>query len=116
MMNGGGVVEHSRHDGDTPVLITAAQPSYDDQQAVRRRKYAIMMGMRVPCLILAVVLYELFHIWWLALIILAVSLPVPWIAVLIANDRPARKTEHAHWFRQPTRVLDAHEHRVIDGS
>jgi hypothetical protein len=48
----------------TPVLITEAAPSYDDQQAARRRKYAIMMSMRIPCLVLAGVFYQ---VWWLAL-------------------------------------------------
>lgn len=103
----------SRRD-DTPVLITEAQPSYDDQQAVRRRKYAIMMSMRIPCLILAAALYGMWHLWWLALIILAASIPLPWMAVLIANDRPVRKDEHVHRYRRQSRELEVREYQVID--
>lgn len=110
---GGGVVNSSRRD-DTPVLITEAQPSYDDQQASRRRKYAIMMSMRIPCLIIAAGLYGVWHIWWLALIVLAVSVPLPWMAVLIANDRPARKDEHVHRYRRPSRELESRTYQVID--
>ncbi|GAA3432015.1 DUF3099 domain-containing protein [Kutzneria kofuensis] len=75
---------------DTPVLITGAAPSYADQARARKRKYTIMMLMRIPCLLLAVVFI---NVWWLALLFLVLSIPLPWVAVLIANDRPPRKQE-----------------------
>jgi hypothetical protein len=114
MNTGGGVVSNSQRGDDTPVLITEAQPSYDDQQATRRRKYAIMMSLRIPCLVLAAFCY---HIWWLALIILAISIPLPWMAVLIANDRPPRRSEHVHRYQhqRSTQELEAREHQVIEG-
>lgn len=104
----------SQRGDDTPVLITEAEPSHDDEQAVRRRKYAIMMALRIPCLVLAVWVYP---IWWLSLIILAVSIPLPWIAVLVANDRPPRKSEHVNKYRHgsSTRELEGDQRRVIDG-
>ncbi|GAA3361383.1 DUF3099 domain-containing protein [Saccharopolyspora gregorii] len=101
----------TRHGDDTPVLITEAQPSYDDQQAERRRKYAIMMSMRIPCLIAGAACYQ---IWWLALIIVAISIPLPWMAVLIANDRPPRKSEQVNRYQQSARALESRDHRVID--
>ena len=73
---------------DTPVLITEAAPSYEEQHAARRRKYAIMMSLRFPCLILAALFAQT---WWLALFFIVLSVPLPWMAVLIANDRPPRK-------------------------
>lgn len=69
-------------------VITAAQPSYDDQFRSRRRRYVIMMAMRVPFLIAAAALY---HTPWLAVLLILISIPLPWCAVLIANDRPALK-------------------------
>ncbi|MFD5828284.1 DUF3099 domain-containing protein [Lentzea sp. NPDC060358] len=75
---------------ENPVLITSAEPSYQDQLAARRRRYAIVMSMRIPCIVLAVVFAK---IWWLALALLLLSVPLPWMAVLIANDRPPRKAE-----------------------
>ncbi|HEY0494595.1 MAG TPA: DUF3099 domain-containing protein [Kutzneria sp.] len=75
---------------DTPVLITGAAPSYADESRARKRKYTIMMLMRVPCLLLAV---AFINIWWLCLLFLVLSIPLPWVAVLIANDRPPRKQE-----------------------
>lgn len=103
----------TQHGDDTPVLITEAQPSYDDEQAVRRRKYAIMMSLRIPCLIAGAACYQ---IWWLALIIVAISIPLPWMAVLIANDRPPRKAEQVNRYRHSARELESGEHRVIDNS
>lgn len=95
----------------TPVLITEAAPSYDDQQAVRKKKYLLMMGMRVPCLILAGVFHE---IWWLALLLIAISIPLPWMAVLIANDRPPRKSEDVSRYEREPQVLESRDHPVID--
>jgi hypothetical protein len=69
-------------------VITDVEPSYDEQFRSRRKRYMIMMGMRVPFLILATLLY---HTPWLAILVIAISIPLPWMAVLIANDRPARK-------------------------
>lgn len=103
----------SHRDDDTPVLITEAEPSYDDQQASRRRKYALMMSMRIPCLVIACLCYQ---IWWLAVLIIALSIPLPWIAVLIANDRPPRKREKVNRYQRSPRSLEARDHQVIDGS
>lgn len=99
---------------DAPVLITEAAPSYDDQHAARRKKYAIMMSLRFPCLIAAGFSY---HIWWLALTFIVLSIPLPWVAVLIANDRPPRKSERVNRYRRDRgeRVLENRSHPVIDG-
>lgn len=69
-------------------VITAAELPYDEQVRNRRRKYLLMMGLRIPLLIAAVACY---HIPWLAILLLCVMVPLPWMAVLIANDRPARQ-------------------------
>ena len=74
----------------TATVITEAEVSYDEQLRSRRKRYLIMMLMRVPFLVVATLLYQT---PWLAVLILAISVPLPWIAVLIANDRPARKTK-----------------------
>ena len=71
-----------------PTVITEAEPSYDDQLAARRKRYVLTMGMRIPLLIAATLLY---HHLWIAIPLLLISVPLPWIAVLIANDRPPRK-------------------------
>ena len=95
-----------------PVLITEAAPSFEEEHAARKRKYMLMMGMRFPCLILAGVFY---HTWWLALALVVVSIPLPWIAVLIANDRPPRRSEAVSHYERTPRAIEAGDHHVIDG-
>ncbi len=72
-------------------LITDAQESLEDQQRARVRKYLTLMAFRVPALIIAGIVYSSTGSGLLALAIVAASIPLPWIAVLIANDRPPRK-------------------------
>jgi len=96
---------------DTPVLITEAAPSYDEEYSARKRKYLTMMALRVPCLVLAGVFHDT---WWLALGFVLLSVPLPWIAVLIANDAPPRKTEEVNRYERTPRAVDGGNHPVID--
>ena len=80
------MADEPRRDG--PQLITAAELPYDQQVARRRKRYLLMMSMRVPLLIGAAFCY---HTLWLAILLLFISVPLPWVAVLIANDRPPQK-------------------------
>ncbi|SES44255.1 DUF3099 domain-containing protein [Lentzea albida] len=90
------------HRGEQPVLITSAAPSYQDQLTARRRRYALIMSMRIPCIVLAVLFAQ---VWWLALGLILLSVPLPWMAVLIANDRPPRKAEKPHKMTPTRRAL-----------
>ncbi len=77
-----------------------------------------LMAFRIPALILAAVSYGVWANPWIAMAIIGLSIPLPWIAVLIANDRPPRrKGEPSRWDgrRQELAELEADEHRVIDG-
>lgn len=99
---------------DRPVLITDAQRSYEDQYAARKRRYATIMGMRLLLFVLGGLAYPVSP--WLAVALLALSVPLPWIAVLGANDAPARRTEDTHRLGAPTpvRQIEARSHVVID--
>ncbi|MGL6235658.1 MAG: DUF3099 domain-containing protein [Segniliparus sp.] len=79
-----------------PSLITEAEPSFEDQHRARVRKYTIMMSFRIPLFILATLAYAALHNGILAMAILAASIPLPWMAVLIANDRPPKAKESTH--------------------
>lgn len=72
-------------------LITDAQDSLEDQHRARVRKYLTLMAFRVPALVIAGIVYSSTGSGLLALAIVAASIPIPWVAVLIANDRPPRK-------------------------
>jgi hypothetical protein len=85
-------------DDGRPVLITSAAPSYEEEHRARVRKYVTLMAFRVPALILAAVAYGVWHNGLISLLIVAVSVPLPWMAVLIANDRPPRRSDEPRRF------------------
>ena len=96
-----------------PVLITDAARSYEEELKVRKRRYAVMMGMRLPCMVLAAVFYQT---PWLAVSLLVLSIPLPWMAVLVANDRLPRKSEKVSRYQADRRSLEARPHPVIESS
>ncbi len=81
-----------RHD-PRPVLITGARRSLDEEFTARRRRYSLIMAMRIPCLVVAGVLAIGFGLPIAAAVLVVASVPLPWIAVLIANDGPPRRSE-----------------------
>jgi Protein of unknown function (DUF3099) len=109
MVGGGGDVKDPERT-DAPILITEAPMSYADELATRKRRYAIMMAMRIPALVLAALCYQT---PWLAVLIILASVPLPWMAVLIANDRLPNKVAKFRRFRGSPRELEAHTHPVV---
>jgi Protein of unknown function (DUF3099) len=90
-------------DDGRPILITAAAPSYEVQHRRRVRKYLTIMSFRIPALLLAAFAYGLWHNGLISLAIVAASIPLPWVAVLIANDRPPRRADEPRRFDEPGR-------------
>ena len=74
---------------DRPVLITDAHPSADDELARRQKRYAITMLSRIPFLVGAGILGA-YDQPVLAIVCILISVPLPWIAVLAANDGPRK--------------------------
>jgi hypothetical protein len=108
-----GVRDAEKGSGEDPVLITDAPMSPQEELAERRRRYSIIMAMRVPCLVLAAVFYQT---PWLAALLVILSIPLPWCAVIIANDRLPRKAARFRRYRGEAGApqLEAREHRVIE--
>jgi hypothetical protein len=111
--------ELSFDDDGRPVLITRAAPSYEVQHRQRVRKYLALMFWRVPALIGAAVAYGIWENGLISLAILVASIPLPWIAVLVANDRPPRRSEEPRRYESarriplfPTAERPALEHRA----
>ncbi|HEY1840877.1 MAG TPA: DUF3099 domain-containing protein [Mycobacterium sp.] len=105
-------------DDGRPILITAAAPAYEVQHRQRVRKYLTIMSFRIPALLLAAVAYGLWHNGLISLAIIAASIPLPWIAVLIANDRPPRRAEEPRRFDESVRrtpLFPTAERPAIEG-
>jgi hypothetical protein len=85
--------------------------SYEQQLATRKSRYKIMMAMRIPLMIAAAACYQF---PWVAVALLVISIPLPWMAVLIANDRLPKKIVDPARYRGDHQAIEAREHTVVD--
>lgn len=87
-----------------PILITDAPESLDKQRHSREIRYVTMMGLRAVCLIVGTIIaIKQVPMLWLWLPLCGLGMVVlPWLAVIIANDRPA-KVQH-RWRHTPREV------------
>jgi hypothetical protein len=67
------------------IRVTSAGLSHTDDMKVRQRRYLITQGVRVGCVLLAVLLPVAPH-WKIGFIVLSVALP--WFGVVAANAGP----------------------------
>ena len=105
-----------RRDDDHPALITSVPESSGDEYERRKKKYAIMMGSRALCVILAATTYRFSLLLALAFVVGGAVLP--WGAVLIANDRPPKRQQAklGHVTVPHDRALPSgDDDRVVDG-
>jgi Protein of unknown function (DUF3099) len=108
-----------------PVVITDAQRSPREELRFREIRYVLMMSIRAVSLVVAAILVSArVPLLWLWLPICGVGmLVVPWLAVILANDRlPKDRYRLVHRQRtevpaepralsatEPPRVIDADE-------
>ncbi len=111
--------------GPRPVVITDAERSQRDQLRSRQLRYLVMMSVRAVCLVLAAVLVAAHAplLWLFVPICLVGMVVVPWLAVIVANDRlPKPKYRLANRLHRtetaeelpPTALPSREPGRVID--
>lgn len=93
-------------------LITDAKRSRLEGWHHRRRLYAILQLLRLPVLMAAGIAMWLTHNVALSVAIAVISLPLPWVAVLLANetgevDKQERKIYKPAVVRANRRAIDA---------
>ncbi|MDO5031711.1 DUF3099 domain-containing protein [Corynebacterium sp.] len=78
-------------------LITDAQVGPGQDRERREVIYGILQFIRIPSLIIAGVAIYYWQAWLIAAIVVGVTFPLPWIAVMIGNGRgqPKDKREKA---------------------
>ncbi|MDH6286714.1 hypothetical protein M2275_001613 [Rhodococcus opacus] len=79
-----------------PISITTASVSLEQQHRVRVRKYVIVASFRILAFVLSAVVYGLSGNPWVAVAIIGVSLPLPWLVALIVDDLPPWETDESH--------------------
>ncbi|RNE49300.1 DUF3099 domain-containing protein [Corynebacterium alimapuense] len=70
---------------DRAELITDARLSPSQDRRRRERAYAWIQGSRIPFLLLSAVTFLWWENWWISAVLFTISVPLPWIAVVIAN-------------------------------
>lgn len=89
-------MSRGREPGHDPVLITEAAPSLLDQHDARKRRYILTMAVRAVCLVVATIFYQTL---WVMAVFAILAIILPWVAVMVANDRPPKTSLHAQRFR-----------------
>lgn len=72
-------------------LVTGAALSRDEELRSRKKRYVITMAMRIVLLVAAALLVR----WslWAALVVAGISVVLPWVAVVMANDGPPKNSK-----------------------
>jgi Flp pilus assembly protein TadB len=71
---------------DQAHLVTEARQSRSAEIGQRERRYLVMMGVRLVCFVIAVVLV-VNHAGWIAIVPAAGAIALPYFAVIVANSR-----------------------------
>ena len=81
-------------------LVTQARRPMSEDISYRQHRYLIMMGIRVICFAIAIILFVA-HLRWLVLVPAVGAILIPYIAVVFANGG-----------REPDNVRGFMEHRM----
>lgn len=95
-------------------LITDAKRSSYQDRLHRERVYGILQLVRLPLIVLAVALYWVWGWWILALIVAVISIPLPGIAVVIANGKGEPRDKRAQNVYKPAAYREAVSHAQLD--
>jgi hypothetical protein len=106
-----------------PTVITDAERSQHDQLRSREIRYVLMMSFRAVSLLAAAILVGTHAplLWLWIPICLFGMLVVPWLAVILANDRPpkpqyrwANRHRHEPPPVPPQALAPGENHKIID--
>jgi hypothetical protein len=108
---GGEVRTVHRTRRQSATLVTEAKRPLSEDIAFRERRYLLMMGIRVACFVLTIVLF-VSHAGWFSAIPAAGAIVIPYFAVVFANG--GREPSSTRGFREyhpnlPMRFSDTGE-------
>lgn len=68
-------------------LITDARHTHEQNIRSRERNYMLLQSLRIPFILLSMLAAWYWENWWLAGLLFVVSIPLPWIAVMVGNGQ-----------------------------
>lgn len=105
-----------------PHLVTSARVSPAQSRQKRQRQYMWIQGVRIPFLTLSAVSYLWWHSIPLSVVLFLISVPLPWIAVVVANgvgeprDRRSPQIYKPALARAERNALEASSVRQLPGA
>ncbi|MEZ2189007.1 DUF3099 domain-containing protein [Corynebacterium sp. CCM 9204] len=94
-------------------LITSARQTPLDNLNERRRKYAILQGSRIPFLLASAVTWIWWENTWLSAILFLISVPLPWIAVVIGNGAGEPRDPRTRQVYKPGVAREYHAQQML---
>ncbi len=94
-------------------LITDARRSPTENLRSRERWYKILQISRVPFLFLFVLSYIWWENWWISGILFVISVPMPWIAVVVANAQGEPRDPRTAHIYKPALAREAENQRQL---
>ncbi len=79
-----------RPEDDVPSITSAAVP-HTEELGARQRRYAISMGIRTVCFVLAVLAATWLRWLPLAMVLMVAAIVLPYVSVVLANAGVRRK-------------------------
>ena len=72
-------------------LITDARHTHEQNIRSRERNYMLLQSLRIPFILLSMLAAWYWENWWLAGLLFVVSIPLPWIAVMVGNGQGEKR-------------------------
>ena len=72
-------------------LITDAQHSPEHNRRSREKQYMILQGIRLPLIALSMLAAFALNNWWVASVLFVISVPLPWLSVMVANGQGEKR-------------------------
>lgn len=108
-----------RRFGREAYLITTAKLAPGQDRHRREVIYSILQFLRIPSLLLAGVMVYAWHWWIAATIVVGVTFPLPWIAVVIGNGRGQKKDKRDKAVYKPAlarQMAQARREQITSGA
>lgn len=97
-------------------MITDAEVSPGQDRHRREIGYGILMFLRVPSLLLTVWVIYAYNAWLLGAFISAITIPLPWIAVVFANARGQKRDPRERNTYKPALARQARAEALAAGN
>lgn len=97
-------------------LITDARRSPAEDLRRRERMYSWLQGARLPALLISAGSYIWLGDWILSGLLFIISVPLPWIAVVIANGKGERRDKRTRSVYKPQAAREFNAHLAAEAA